>query len=97
MTAAGRADDQRRAVSYGTWARIQQEQITTLCGKVTATVDPRTAGYDPASERFVEVRAERYRVGPDGKLLSTDTVIRMHKVLLQRDGRWLVDTLQEAG
>ncbi len=94
VTAAGWADDKARAIGGATWAEIQDQGISTVCGPVTATLNHE--GPETERRKFVQLTTTRYRIAA-GWVIDSDTIATQRRVLRADDGRWLVDIQVDAG
>lgn len=95
VTAAGWTDDKSRAIGAATWAQIQADGVTTVCGPVHAAVNPE--GPATTRRKFVLLRATRYRINTAGQVIDHDEIATQRRVLRAGDGRWLVDIQVLAG
>ncbi len=94
VTAAGWDDDKSRAIGDGTWAQIQDEGVSTLCGPVDTELNHQ--GPETARRKFVMLYATRYRIA-GGQVIDSDEIATQRRVLRAGDGRWLVDVQVLAG
>lgn len=94
VTAAGWVDDKTRAIGPATWAEIQDQGISTVCGPVTATLNHE--GPETDRRKFVLLSTTRYRIAA-GRVIDSDVIAVQRRVLRADDGRWLVDVQVQAG